>query len=180
MNNWILSFPNQNIITTGRHTFIPRKFSKPTFCPFEDFVNAKQVNIKIYPTFLENNHFFSHKFGIMELSSWIFVEIITVLIHSTLENYGKLKLEGAMKILMTKVIVVLQMGNWCPKRLSNPLEDTKKRTAMRSLEFSINKWTDWIHFQSLIWSWLHCPCSIFLMWYVNIGILCVFLWPFVF
>lgn len=132
MARWTIKSSTSQTKTSslGRYTIIPRKFFKPIFCTFEDFVSVLEV---LYSPVWKNITysckrviFFSHKFGIWELFSWVFVGVIRGFIHSTLENYGKLELEGAMKILIIKAIIVLPDGELMFKKLSIPLEDTKK------------------------------------------------------
>lgn len=63
------------------------------------------------------------------------MQVIRGLIHSTLENYGKLDLEGAMNVRIIKAILILPDGEVTSEKVKQPIRRHQKRAGMRFLEF---------------------------------------------
>lgn len=63
------------------------------------------------------------------------MQVIRGLIHSTLENYGKLDLEGAMNVRIIKAILILPDGELTSEKVKQPIRRYQKRAGMRFLEF---------------------------------------------
>lgn len=56
------------------------------------------------------------------------MQVIRGLIHSTLENYGKLDLEGAMNVRIIKAILILPDGELMSEKVKQPIRRYQKKS----------------------------------------------------